>query len=95
MNIYKTILLSVSIFSLSLSVSADENIDAKKLFKQKCTLCHAIDKKKLGPAVKVMSKDAKVLHQIISKGKKSMPAYGGKLSAVQMDALVNYLLASQ
>ncbi|NOZ54145.1 MAG: cytochrome c [Gammaproteobacteria bacterium] len=78
-------------------VTADdaEIPDAQSLFKQKCSLCHAIDKKKLGPAVNTMSNGEETLRQAIIKGKNSMPGYEGKLTRAEIDALVDYLLANQ
>lgn len=89
-------LLFISIlFSAVSTVSASEQPDAQQLFKKKCSLCHAIDKKKLGPAVNTMSNKEELLRQAITKGKNSMPAYEGKLTGAQIDALVEYLLANQ
>ncbi|MCF6236344.1 MAG: cytochrome c [Gammaproteobacteria bacterium] len=82
-------------FAPALAVSAAEQPDAEQLFKQKCSLCHAIDKKKLGPAINTMSNNEEVLRQITTKGKNAMPAYEDKLTGAQIDALVEYLLANQ
>lgn len=82
-------------FMLIVPVSASEKLDAKKIFKQKCSLCHAVDKKKLGPAVKSMSRDAAVLREAITKGRKPMPAYEKKLTKEEIGALVGYLMANQ
>jgi len=76
-------------------VSASELPSGEALFKKKCTLCHAMDKKKLGPAVNSMSSEGAVLREIIAKGKKSMPSYGEKLTDEEIDALVSYLLVNQ
>ena len=74
---------------------AAEIPDTQQLFKQKCSLCHAIDKKKLGPAVTSMSRDAESLRQAITKGRNAMPAFEGKLTKVEINGLVNYLLTKQ
>ncbi len=43
------ILLSIGLFFIPVQlVSAAKLADAEQLFKQQCSLCHAIDKKKLG-----------------------------------------------
>lgn len=85
--------------SLLISVAsvgfASELASGESLFKKKCSLCHAIDKKKLGPAVNRMSRKADTLHHFISKGKGMMPAFEGKLTAAEIDKLVGYLLANQ
>lgn len=81
--------------SFSFPLSAVEQADAKNLFKKKCSLCHALDKKKLGPAVSSMDKNADVLRKTISNGKRPMPAYAGKLTTDQINLLVDYILANQ
>lgn len=85
-------LLSLGVFA---PVIAADPPDAEQLFKQKCSLCHAMDKKKLGPAVTTMSREAESLRQAITKGRNSMPGFEGKLTGTEIDALVDYLLAKQ
>lgn len=90
------ILLSIGLFFIPVQwVSAAELADTEKLFQQQCSLCHAMDKKKLGPAINTMSSNQEALRQTISKGKKAMPAYAQKLTAAQIEALVDYLLSKQ
>ena len=48
-------LLSLGVFA---PVIAADPPDAEQLFKQKCSLCHAMDKKKLGPAVTTVRRRA-------------------------------------
>jgi len=92
---YKT-LLSISLFFIPVQwVSAATLADTEKLFQQQCSLCHAIDKKKLGPAVNTMSNNQEALRQTIRKGRKSMPAYEQKLTTEQIEAMVDYLLSKQ
>jgi len=79
----------------ALSVFASESPDAQQLFENKCSLCHSIDKKKLGPAVNTMNHEAEALRETITKGRNLMPSYIGKLTPVEIDALVGYLLANQ
>lgn len=88
----------VSIFTIamaSVTIPALANPDGEKLFNSKCTMCHAIDKNKIGPAVKSMNSDAVLLHTTITKGKNSMPAFEGKLSDAEITALVGFLKANQ
>lgn len=93
-NLHKTLLL-LSLFSgPALPVLASETPDAQQLFKQKCALCHAMDKMKLGPAVNTMSSEAQTLRMVITTGRNSMPGYQGKLSDAQIGMLVDYLLAN-
>ncbi len=89
-------LLSIPLLSAAVATaSASELSNGEALFKKNCSLCHAIDKRKLGPAVNSMSGEAATLRAIISKGKGAMPAYKGKLADAEIDALVEYLLANQ
>lgn len=89
-------LFSMALFFTSANfVSATEMPEVEQLFKQNCALCHAIDKKKLGPAINTMNNERAVLVQTITKGKKSMPSYEGKLTGVEIDAIADYLLANQ
>ncbi|HUK23677.1 MAG TPA: cytochrome c [Terriglobales bacterium] len=71
-------------------------------FKAKCAMCHGADGKgdtamgkhfglrDLGSADVQKQSDAE-LTTIISKGRKSMPEYGTKLSAEQIDGLVKFI----
>lgn len=89
-------LVFISLFINPVSAAfAAEIPDTQQLFKQKCSLCHAMDKKKLGPAVTSMSGDAESLRQAITKGRNAMPGFEGKLSGAEIDVLVDYLLAKQ
>ncbi len=89
-------LLFISLlFSAASTASASEQLSGPSLFKKSCSFCHAIDKKKLGPAVNSMSNDKEVLRQTITQGRKSMPAYEKKLTGEQINTLVEYLLANQ
>jgi len=91
----KTLLFISLFFSAISSGFAAEIPDTQQLFKQQCTLCHAIDKKTLGPAVNAMSREAETLRKITAKGKNAMPGYEGKLTRMEIDALVDYMLANQ
>ncbi len=90
----KTLLSIALLFSMAPFAVVAE-LPGEALFKQKCSLCHAIDKKKLGPALQRMSGEAEILRETISKGKGVMPAYEGKLTVAEIDMLVAYLLANQ
>lgn len=71
------------------SALASDGIDAAKLFSKKCKMCHSLDRKKMGPAVKTMNVDT--AKETITDGRKSMPAYGKKLTGEQIDALVAFI----
>ncbi len=90
------ILLSIALlFSIVLTSYASEMSEAQQIFKKKCSLCHAVDRKKLGPAVKTMSQEKSVLSQVITQGKNAMPAFEGKLSSDEIKSMVDYLLSQQ
>ena len=69
--------------------------DGAKIFNKKCSMCHKMDKKKVGPAVKAMNTDAEVLRSTIADGRKMMPKYSGKLSAEEINAVVAFLKEQQ
>ena len=88
-------MMAAAFFGLTAQSAMASDIDGAKLFKSKCSMCHKIDKKKMGPAVKAMSTDAAFLKATITDGRKMMPAYGKKLSAEKIDALVAFLKSNQ
>jgi len=94
----KTFAIMIAAACLGLgSQAAIAGPDGAKIFKKKCKMCHAIEKKKTGPAVKDMHKDAAVLKAMVTNGKGMMPAFGKKkkLDAEEIDAVVAYLVANQ
>ncbi len=74
---------------------ASDMPDGAKLFKKKCKMCHALNKKKVGPAVASMVTDAAVLKDTITNGKKRMPKFGHKLSEEEIGALVMFIQENQ
>ncbi len=88
------IALAAAIFSLGISGTATAEIDAEALFKKRCKMCHALDRKKVGPAVNGMKTDAEVLKKTIINGRKMMPKYGKKLSGEEIDALVAFIVSN-
>jgi len=92
----KTLILMVAVSFMAVPiVSADSG--GSKLFKKKCKACHAVDKKKSGPALTAMSQNADQLRDVITNGgkKRMMKAYGSKLSAEEIDELVAYIRSKQ
>ena len=86
------IIVTAAVLGLSVSPAiASDGIDGAKLFHKKCKMCHAIAKKKMGPAVKTMNSDAEALRSVITNGQKRMPKFGHKFSAEEIDALVLYI----
>jgi len=69
--------------------------DAGAIFKSKCSMCHKIDKKKVGPAFKDMNKDIAALKATITNGRKMMPKWKGKLSEEEINAMVEFIKSKQ
>lgn len=88
-------MMAAAFFGLTSQSALASDIDGAKLFNSKCKMCHKIDKKKMGPAVKAMNPDEAVLKATITDGRKMMPAYGSKLSGEEIDALVAFIKSNQ
>jgi len=90
-------MITAAFFGLaSQSALADGNVDAAKLFSSKCKMCHSIDKKKTGPAVRNMSTDAEVLKTAFTTNRvKMMKGVNKKLSEADVDALVVFIQSNQ
>ena len=96
MNNITKILSAVAVVGLLATPAIASDVpDGAALFKKKCSMCHKMDKKKVGPAVKAMNTDAEVLRSTITDGRKMMPKYSGKLSAEEIDAVVAFLKEQQ
>jgi len=96
MNKTSKILATIAVSGLLATPAlASDMPDGAKIFSKKCKMCHKVDKKKVGPAVKAMNTDAEVLRSVIADGRKMMPKYSGKLSAEEIDAVVAYLKDQQ
>jgi cytochrome c553 len=93
----KTLILMAAVSVMAAPVVAADLIDGAALFSKKCKMCHALDKKKSGPAITAMSQDEAQLRDVITNGGKSkmMKAYGKKYSSDQIDALVAYIRSKQ
>jgi len=93
----KAIILSYGMsFLMAIAGSASaSDIDAQALFTAKCSMCHDLNNKKVGPAVKDMNKDPEVLRQTITNGRKMMPKFMDKLSADEVEAMVKFIQANQ
>jgi len=88
-------LVIVGIFFALSAQAAMADVDVSKLFKKKCAMCHAVDKKRIGPALKSMNSSPEVLKATIVNGRKMMPKFGKKLEEAEIDALVEYILSKQ
>jgi len=87
-------MIAAACFGLTSQV-AMADVDAAGIFKKKCAMCHAIDKKKTGPALKDMNTDPAVLKAALSEGRKMMPNFSKKLSAEEIDAMVAFVQSNQ
>ena len=87
------------VFAMPAIVLADASLD----YKTKCAACHGAKANllpktarllKVGPkklALKASTMNKEEMISIIEKGKDKMPAFEGKLSKSQIDALVDYI----
>ena len=101
-----TKLLSAAALVRLLSAAAHAQNNGATLFQSNCQMCHGADGKgstPTGQALKVVNlhspevvkmSDAD-LATVISKGKKSMPAFGSRLTPPQIENLVSYIRTLQ
>ena len=89
-------ILAMGFVALSATTAlASDAPDGAQLFDKKCKMCHKIDGKSMGPAVKTMNSDSEALRSAITDGKKKMPMFGKKFSAEEIDALVVFIQAQK
>jgi mono/diheme cytochrome c family protein len=88
-SILSAVIAAVALLAAAPAFASD--MPGAQIFKGKCKMCHALDKKKVGPAVKDMNKDPAVLKETITNGRRQMPKFGKKLTAEQIDEVVAYL----
>jgi len=60
------------------AMPANATEDGGKLFKKKCAMCHKVDRKKVGPAVKSMTTDEATLKSFVKRQKVSYPIASSK-----------------
>lgn len=101
-----TKLLSTAAIICLLSAAAHAQNNGATLFQSNCQMCHGADGKgstPTGQALKVVNlhspevvkmSDAD-LAAVISKGKKSMPPFGARLTSPQIESLVSYIRTLQ
>jgi mono/diheme cytochrome c family protein len=99
-------LFSAAAIVCLLSTAAHAQDKGSTLFQSNCLMCHGADGKgntPTGQALKVVNLDDPAvvnlsdadLASVISKGKKSMPAFGSRLAPPQIEALVSYVRTLQ
>jgi len=92
----KTLIGTISLALLLMFASgAAMAKDAGGIYKSRCKMCHAFDKKRVGPAFKDMNKDAEILKITIMNGRKMMPNFSNKLSEEEIDAMVKFIQSKQ
>ena len=72
-------------------------IDAAAIFAQRCASCHGANREgRNGPALlpERLTKDASVYNAIITDGSGPMPSWGSRLSAEEINALVEFILSN-
>ena len=84
-----TAVLATTLLASTAALAAD--MPGEAVFEQHCTACHALEHRKVGPAVKDMNKDPAVLRQFITHGKGMMPNFSHQLSPQQIDEVIAYL----
>ncbi|MCF6209030.1 MAG: cytochrome c [Ghiorsea sp.] len=90
-NLLKALALMATVAMSAQVGIASDMPDSAKIFSKKCKMCHAMDKKKMGPAVSAMNSDAEALRSAITNGQKRMPKFGHKLSADEIQAVVAFI----
>ncbi|MFQ5519605.1 MAG: c-type cytochrome [Mariprofundus sp.] len=89
-------MMAAAFFGLTSQAALASDIDAGKLFKGKCKMCHSIDKKKTGPALKDMNTDPAVLKSALTTNRvRMMKGVNKKLNEADVDALVAFILSKQ
>ncbi|HWH56152.1 MAG TPA: cytochrome c [Terriglobales bacterium] len=93
------ILLAFSAAGMQGQSRSDASRSGAKLFRVYCQKCHstARGKKSLGPGLYHIMKskrfDEPRLREMITNGKDTMPPFGRRLSAEELDRLIEYLKA--
>ena len=71
-------------------------IDAAAIFSARCSGCHGVNRGGVnGPALlpDVLTKDPSAYVNTVTNGSGPMPAWGGKLSADEINALVEFIMS--
>jgi mono/diheme cytochrome c family protein len=96
------LLVAVGFGVIAMPSAGAAEIDAAAIYKSKCAACHGADGKgqtvmgknfhlrDLGSEA-VQKQKGEEIENIIANGKGKMPAYKGKLSEAEIDALVTYI----
>ena len=97
---FRTVVVGAVAVSLMIGLPAAAGPGAD-VYKAKCVMCHAPDGsgttmgKKVGArplgSAEVQKQSDAVLAAVIAKGKGKMPAYGSKLSAAEIQAVVGHI----
>lgn len=82
----KKAIILTAVMALAVPVFA---ADGAATYKAKCAMCHGADGAKNAPNLAKLSE--KEIAEITTKGKGKMPAYEGKLSADEIQAVAAYM----
>ncbi|MHB8303666.1 MAG: c-type cytochrome [Acidobacteriaceae bacterium] len=102
MNRYKSVLATLVFLVLATTAVLAQSNSGETTFTANCTMCHGADGSGNTPAGKhfgaydlrgahVKSLTDAQIEQVITDGRKAMPAYGKNLSAEQIKGLVQYI----
>jgi len=100
MKVLGLVMALVGVLGMVSWVAADDLEAGKKVFASKCASCHGADGKgdtKMGKMLKVpdlkeaAGKSDAEITKLVNEGKKPMPAFGKRLSATEIQAVVSYV----
>jgi cytochrome c6 len=97
------VLMAIAILTVAFAPSANAGdlANGAKIFSANCAACHAGGNNVI-MATKTLKKDALEKYSMssldaiktqVTKGKNAMPAFGGRLSATQIDDVASYVLS--
>ncbi len=88
----KRILSAALLLALAGSAGTAAAQDAAAIFKAKCVACHGADGKKKGDLTALKASEADIAKTIANGNPaKKMPAYKGKLSDAEINALAKFV----
>jgi cytochrome c6 len=95
------VVLTVASFTFARPALAADDVHGKQVFSANCAVCHAGGRNSVNPA-KTLEKSvleansmysADAIKTQVTNGKNAMPAFGGRLSAEDIDDVAAYVLA--
>lgn len=100
-KLFSLILAIVAVVSFALPAQAADAAAGAKVFAANCAACHAGGRNAVNPAKTLKKADldkygmasTEAIVKQVTGGKGAMPAFGGKLSADQIESVAAYVLA--